>query len=162
MAHPPQNGICRRKIRRLALAFVRFRTKVARSYIAMDTAPPRTALRVVVVDDNYDANVGLTRLLERSGFEVAGRAYDGLAGLETIKTTNPDIAILDIAMPVLDGFGLATRIRQEMPKPPRLVALTGFAKELESDAITAGFDSYFCKPANWPKLKATLEGYSPR
>jgi DNA-binding response OmpR family regulator len=119
---------------------------------------PIRSIRVVVVDDNYDANVALSRLLEKSGFEVAGRAYDGLAGLATIKTSNPDIAILDIAMPALDGFGLATRIRNEMPIPPRLVALTCFGKELESDATNAGFDSYFCKPADWPALKATLEG----
>src|SRR5258708_7958774 len=96
---------------------------------AMDERSNRRALRVVVVDDNYDANVAISRLLEKSGFQVAGRAYDGLSGLRVIKTENPDVAILDIAMPALDGYGLARRIRDEMDAPPRLVALTGFAKE---------------------------------
>ena len=88
----------------------------------MDTKTSRSDLRVVVVDDNYDANVGITRLLERSGFEVARRAYDGIAGLKLIKETHPDVAILDIAMPALDGFQLARRIQDEVESPPRLVA----------------------------------------
>ena len=95
----------------------------------MDAKDDRGTLRVVVVDDNYDANVGISRLLERSGFQVAGRAYDGLAGLNLIKSTHPDVAILDIAMPALDGYELARRIHNEIEPPPRLVALTGFGQE---------------------------------
>src|SRR6266550_468173 len=91
---------------------------------AADAIPHR--LSVVVVDDNYDANAALSRLLEKSGFEVAGRAYDGLSGLNVIKSTHPDVAILDIAMPALDGYGLARRVRSEVEPPPRLVAITGF------------------------------------
>jgi DNA-binding response OmpR family regulator len=56
-------------------------------------------LRVVVGDDNDDANASLSRLLEAPGFHVAGRAYDGLAGLKIIKATQPYVAIVDIAMP---------------------------------------------------------------
>ena len=116
-------------------------------------------LKVVVVDDNYDANAALSRLLERSGFDVAGRAYDGLSGLDVIKSTSPDVAILDIAMPVLDGYGLARRIRSEIGTSPRLVALTGFGTESDStEATQAGFDAYFRKPADWPALKAAIEG----
>ena len=103
---------------------------------------PHRALSVVVVDDNYDANVALSKVLEKSGFEVAGRAYDGLSGLRVIKSTHPDVAILDIAMPALDGFGLARRVRNELESPPRLVALTGFGKESdEAEAKSAGFDA---------------------
>jgi DNA-binding response OmpR family regulator len=126
----------------------------------MDITRPQNRLRVVVVDDNYDANAALSRLLERSGFEVTGRAYDGLSGLDAIKTTHPDVAILDIAMPALDGFGLARRLRREMDAPPRLIALTGFNKALESDAINAGFDAFFCKPADWKALRAELDNCS--
>jgi DNA-binding response OmpR family regulator len=119
-------------------------------------------LRVVVVDDNYDANAALSRLLERSGFEVAGRAYDGFSGLSCIKAEKPDVAILDIAMPALDGYGLARRIRSEIGSPPRLVALTGFGKESDKgEALNAGFDAYFRKPADWSALKAVLDSYSP-
>ena len=121
----------------------------------------RSSLRVVVVDDNYDANVGLSLLLERAGFEVAGRAYDGLSGLNVIKSTHPDVAILDIAMPALDGLGLARRIHSEIGDPPRLVALTGFGDESnKAEAQSAGFDAYFRKPADWPKLESLLENYA--
>src|SRR5256885_3886937 len=96
---------------------------------AVEAMPDRGTLRVVVVDDNYDANAALSKLLEKSGFEVAGRAYDGLSGLSVIKSTHPDVAIVDIAMPALDGYGLAKRVRSEVESPPRLVALTGFGNE---------------------------------
>jgi CheY-like chemotaxis protein len=127
----------------------------------MDQKADRSALRVVVVDDNYDANVGIARLLERSGFEVAGRAYDGLAGLNLIKSTSPDVAILDIAMPALDGYELARRIHNEIDSPPRLVALTGFGQESdETKAVDAGFDAYFRKPADWSALESLLAKYA--
>lgn len=122
---------------------------------------PDRSLRVVVVDDNYDANAALTRLLEKSGFEVAGRAYDGLSGLNVIKETHPDVAILDIAMPALDGFALARRVRNEVNSPPRLVALTGFGSESDrATAADAGFDAYFRKPANWQAMASLLNGFA--
>jgi CheY-like chemotaxis protein len=120
---------------------------------------PRSRTPIVVVDDNYDANAALSRLLEKSGFDIAGRAYDGLSGLNIIKNTHPDVAILDIAMPVLDGYGLARRIGSEIDPSPRLVALTGFGKESDSaEATEAGFDAYLRKPAAWPALKKAVEG----
>src|SRR5262245_35793836 len=121
---------------------------------------PDRNLRVVVVDDNYDANAALSRLLEKSGVEVTGRAYDGISGLNVIKSTHPDVAILDIAMPALDGFGLARRVRSEVDSPPRMVALTGFGTpEDESKAKSVGFDAYFRKPADWSKLQSLLHAY---
>jgi CheY-like chemotaxis protein len=120
----------------------------------------RSSLRVVVVDDNYDANAALSRLLEKSGFEVAGRAYDGMSGLKVIKDTEPDVAILDIAMPALDGFGLARRVQSEVESPPHLVALTGFGTEdNRTEAESAGFEAYFRKPADWPALESLLLSY---
>src|SRR5437762_9343314 len=138
-----------------------FRTKIAAFGGSMNMSNHYGALRVVVVEDNYDANVALSRVLERSGFEVAGRAYDGLSGLSAIKSTAPDVAILDIAMPALDGFGLARRLRNEMDSPPRLVALTGFGDESNrAEAAQAGFDAYFRKPADWPALQSLLANYA--
>jgi CheY-like chemotaxis protein len=121
----------------------------------------RSALRVVVVDDNYDANAALSRLVQTSGFQLVGRAYDGLSGLRAVKDAAPDVAILDIAMPTLDGYELAKRIRAEMPKPPHLVALSGFGKESDGQAQSekAGFEAYFRKPAHWPDIEAVLVGY---
>jgi CheY-like chemotaxis protein len=115
------------------------------------------ALRVVVVDDNYDANFALSRLLEWSGYEVVGRAYDGVSGLNVVKSANPDVAILDIAMPALDGFALCRRILSEVVSPPKLVALSGM--DVGPEAADSGFDAYFCKPANWSKLNSLLAQY---
>jgi CheY-like chemotaxis protein len=128
----------------------------------MAAATEQTALRVVVVEDNYDANAAVSRLLEKSGFEVAGRAYDGYSGLNLIRETLPDVAILDIAMPAMDGYTLARRIRSEIGSPPHLVALTGFGQESDrAQAEQAGFDAYFRKPADWSKLEAVLRGFGP-
>jgi CheY-like chemotaxis protein len=128
----------------------------------MATAAECSALRVVVVEDNYDANAAVVRLLEKSGFEVAGRAYDGYSGLSVIRQTQPDVAILDIAMPAMDGYALARQIRSEIGTPPYLVALTGFGQESDrTQAEQAGFDAYFRKPADWSKLEAALRSFSP-
>jgi CheY-like chemotaxis protein len=122
-----------------------------------DTEKP---LRVVVVDGNYDANAALSRLLNAAGFDVAGRAYDGLSGLNVIKDAHPDVAILDIAMPALDGFGLARRLRLEMEAPPHLVALTGYGEQSDREmAADAGFEAYFRKPADWSALSSVLRGF---
>ena len=127
----------------------------------MNAPVNRRALRVVVVEDNYDQNAALSRLLEKHGFEVTSRAYDGQSGLNVIKDVEPDVAILDIAMPGLDGFELARRLREEMTSPLRLVALTGFGDESnKSEAVQAGFDAYFRKPADWPALQSLLADYS--
>ncbi len=128
----------------------------------MDATVNRSALRVVVVDDNYDANAALSRLIKASGFQVAGRAYDGLSGLSVIKAERPDVAILNIAMPALDCYALARRIHSEMESPPRLIALTGFGEESDrAKAAEAGFDEYMLKPANWKKLEAVLVDWLP-
>jgi CheY-like chemotaxis protein len=140
---------------------VRFRTKLAALAHPMGSPDNHVPLRIVIVEDNYDANVALSRLLERSGFEVAGRAYDGLSGLNVIKQTHPDVAILDIAMPALDGLGLARRLRCEMSSPPHLVALTGFGDESNrTEAAQAGFEAYFRKPADWPALQSLLANFA--
>ncbi len=122
---------------------------------------PNRALRVVVVEDNYDANAALSKLLEKSGFELVGRAYDGNSGWNVIREMKPDVAILDIAMPALDGFELARRVRSEIGPRPWLVALTGFGMQSEkAEAARAGIDAYFCKPADWPALEALLIHYA--
>jgi len=116
-------------------------------------------VRVVVIDDDYYANAAMSRLLESAGFQVAGRAYDGLAGLALIKTTQPDFAILDIEMPALDGLELARQVRKEMESPPFLIAITGIAKH-DSVFEAAGFDAHFGKPVDWPKLESLLASHS--
>jgi CheY-like chemotaxis protein len=117
-------------------------------------------LRIVVIDDNRDAAFTLALLLKRSGFDVASQIYDANRVLDCVKSERPDVVIMDIAMPGIDGYQLARQIRSQLDPPPRLVALTGLctAKD-QRDAIAAGFDAHFAKPADWPILEALLLSY---
>jgi CheY-like chemotaxis protein len=114
----------------------------------------------VVVDDNRDAAYTLGLLLQRSGFSVVAQISDATAALDCLKTERPHVAIVDIAMPRLDGYSLARQIRAEINPPPRLIALSGMctAKD-QHDAVQAGFDAHLAKPADWPVLEALLLSY---
>ena len=81
----------------------------------------RCDLRIVVVDDNRDAAYTLGLLLERSGFSVVAQISDATAALDCLKNERPDVAIVDIAMPQLDGYALARQIRAEINPAPRLI-----------------------------------------
>ena len=70
------------------------------------------------------------------------------------------MAILDIALPEMDGCEVARQVREELSDPPRLVAVTGLGSPSDrSDAIEAGFDSYFVKPVDSRRLEELLLGY---
>ena len=116
--------------------------------------------RVLVVDDNLDAQQGLTLLLELEGHQVI-TASDGAQGLELAAAHRPDLALLDIGMPVMDGYELARRIRsQDWGRGMRLVALSGWGQpEDVSRARDAGFDSHLMKPVTFEvivEMMATL------
>ena len=112
-------------------------------------APPARALRAVVVDDNPDLRELIADLLVGFGHEVE-TAADGPSGLALIRERRPDVALVDIGLPGLDGYGLARAIRDELPEcPVRLVAMTGYGQENDRvRAIEAGFDVHIVKPAS--------------
>jgi CheY-like chemotaxis protein len=117
----------------------------------------RSSLRIVIADDNQDAALMLSMLLDRLGFEVAATAYDGASALSCIRSQHPEVAILDIALPELDGCEIARTVRQEMQPPPRLIAVTGLGGTCDrEDALEAGFDAYFVKPVQRADLEAVL------
>jgi PAS domain S-box-containing protein len=113
--------------------------------------------RVLVVDDNRDAAESLGMLLEMEHCKVAV-AFDGLRALEALETFKPDIALLDIGMPGMDGYELARRIRAT----PRgrnlvLVALTGWSQaDDKKRASDAGFDEHLTKPVDPEVLSRVL------
>jgi CheY-like chemotaxis protein len=112
-------------------------------------APAERTLRVLVVDDNQDAADSLGALLRAWGYDFRV-AYDGATGLETARTYHPDCLLLDIAMPRMDGYTLAQRVRQ-LPgqREAKLVALTAFSDEAHAQrAREAGFDYRLIKPAD--------------
>lgn len=105
-------------------------------------------LRVLCVDDNRDAAVSLAELFELVGFD-SRFAYDGESGLTEALEFRPDVCVLDINMPGLDGCGLADRLRQAFGQNVILIAVTGVANWQQCHRIAeAGFDVRLTKPAD--------------
>jgi CheY-like chemotaxis protein len=128
---------------------------------------PAHPLRVVVVEDQDDVRDALVALLEGWGHRVEAAA-DGAGAVELIVGSRPDVALVDIGLPGLDGYSVARRVRAELgPGSPRLVALTGFGRDEDRDrARRAGFDTHLTKPAGPKELRRVLrsdtDGDSPR
>jgi signal transduction histidine kinase len=118
---------------------------------------PTVPRRILLADDNPDALESLALLLRLKGHEVFSAANGALA-LETAVRHMPEVALLDIGMPLLDGYEVARRIRaQEWGKAVTLVALTGWGQESDRRrSQEAGFDTHLVKPLDLDKLSALL------
>jgi AmiR/NasT family two-component response regulator len=102
-------------------------------------------VRVLVAEDETIIRLDLRALLERAGFEVCAEARDGIEAVELARTERPDVAVLDVKMPHLDGIEAARRILDERPIP--IVMLTAYGQEeLVSRAVEAGVFGYLVKP----------------
>ena len=115
-----------------------------------DTADEKpTAHRILVVDDNVDAADSLAMWLAMLGHEVL-TAHNGLKVVETAAEFNPDVVLLDIGLPGIDGYEVARRLRAEHSESKmRLVALTGYGQEEDRRRTKeAGFDHHLTKPAD--------------
>jgi DNA-binding response OmpR family regulator len=134
---------------------------VAQSIRREDAMPAnRRDLRIVIVDDNPDATYALAMLLERAGFTVVAQIFDPEQAVDCILTHQPNVAILDIAMPLMDGYEIAQQVREQSELPLKLIAISGLGQSCDkTDALEAGFDSHLTKPANWSKLEALLVSY---
>jgi DNA-binding response OmpR family regulator len=113
------------------------------------------AFRILVVDDDDDIRGLLRALLERAGHEVS-EASDGRAGLRELYTISPDLVILDVAMPGLDGWATLERIREVTDVP--VLMLTARDAELERvRGLKGGADDYVVKPFGRQELVARVE-----
>jgi AmiR/NasT family two-component response regulator len=102
-------------------------------------------MRVLIAEDETIIRLDLRALLERAGFEVCAEARDGEEAVELARETEPEVAVLDVKMPRLDGIEAARRILDERPIP--IVMLTAYGQdELVSRAIEAGVFGYLVKP----------------
>lgn len=122
-----------------------------------DWRPPSRPLRILLADDNHDATESLAMLLQFEGHEVHV-AHDGAAAVEAAARLLPDVALLDIGMPTLNGYEAARRIRA-LPGGSRmlLIALTGWGKDEDRrSARDAGFDDHFTKPVDLAALHRRL------
>jgi PAS domain S-box-containing protein len=115
-------------------------------------------VRVLIVDDNVDAAEMLGRWLAEAGHEVKV-AHDAAAALEVVGAFAPHVALLDIGLPVLDGYELAPRLRRELNgRACRLIALSGYGQEADrARSEQAGFDQHLVKPVHPQALLALLQ-----
>lgn len=104
------------------------------------------ALRVLVVDDQELVRAGFRLILERSGFEVVGEADDGLVAIEEAVRLRPDVVLMDVRMPRLDGIEATRRILAAVEPAPRVLVLTTFdLDEYAYGAIRAGASGFLLK-----------------
>jgi CheY-like chemotaxis protein len=121
-------------------------------------------LRILIADDNPDAVAMLSLLLQARGHEVH-TADDGIEAIEVAEAVRPEVVLLDLGMPRLDGCGAARRIReQEWGRSLLLVAITGLGQpEDRRRATEAGFDLHLMKPVEIDHLEGVLaDAFDPR
>ena len=133
---------------------------------APGTAPAelsRAHQRILVVDDNVDAAEMLADSLQALGFDVRA-VHDAASALSLAPGFGPHLAILDIGLPVIDGYELAERLRQ-IPELMRLpcVALTGYGQRHDHDrSRAAGFDAHLVKPVDLDELATLVQALTGR
>lgn len=118
--------------------------------------------RILVVDDNQDGAISLAMLLEAIGHQVA-TAFNGLEALKVASRIRPDVVLLDIGIPGLNGYEVARRIREEpWGKATVLIAITGWGQlEDRERSKDVGFDDHFVKPLDFTRLKRLLAEPAP-
>ena len=119
------------------------------------------SLRVLVVDDNKDQADSLALLLQHSGHEVRV-LYSGPGAVEASVEYCPEVVVLDIGLPAMDGYEIARRVRQQPRlKDVRLIAVSGYGQDSDRErASAAGFDVYLVKPVKGDELQEALEAFS--
>jgi two-component system, response regulator PdtaR len=116
----------------------------------------QTPLRVVIAEDEALIRLDLKEMLEEEGYEVAGEAGDGEKAMELVSALKPDLVILDVKMPVLDGISAAEQIAAQQIAP--VVILTAFSqRELVERARDAGAMAYLVKPFTKADLVPAIE-----
>ncbi|MDZ4802478.1 MAG: response regulator [Bryobacteraceae bacterium] len=112
--------------------------------------------RILLVEDNEMNRDMLSRRLERKGFEVL-IAVDGEQGVRMAASDSPDLVLMDISLPVMDGYEATRRIKTESPGIP-VIALTAHAMAGDRErTMEAGCDDYDTKPINLPRLLEKIE-----
>ncbi|MES2213649.1 MAG: MASE1 domain-containing protein [Patescibacteria group bacterium] len=112
--------------------------------------------RIIIIDDNQAAALGLGELLMHKGYEVE-LAYDGLIAIETVKKFLPDVIVLDIGLPIMNGYEVAKILRKEITHPFTLIALTGYGQAQDKiKATEAGFDYHLTKPISITDIEKIL------
>ena len=120
--------------------------------------PPR---HILLIEDNADGRVTLQRLLQLLGHRV-DIAEDGVRGVAAALANRPQVALIDIGLPTMDGYEVAEKIRAELGKKIFLIALTGYGQTNDRRrALEAGFDAHVTKPVDITELSALLAALAP-
>jgi CheY-like chemotaxis protein len=115
-----------------------------------------TARRILVVDDNVDAAEVLCDALRTLGFDVR-TAFDGPGALELAPSFRPELALLDLGLPVMDGFELARRLRETCGAGIALVAITGYGQDTDRErSLAAGFHEHLVKPVELEAVQQAI------
>lgn len=112
---------------------------------------------MLVADDNPDTAAGLTKLLQASGYRVT-TAGDGLEALEAARAERPEVILMDIGLPGMDGYRIAEQLRKEKGcENAVLIAISGYGQEQDRRrSIEAGFDYHLVKPVDYQRLLSFL------
>ncbi|HEX5064222.1 MAG TPA: response regulator [Kofleriaceae bacterium] len=122
------------------------------------TGPNERPLRAVVCDDAADLRELVADLLRMKGHEVTV-VEDGPSAVRVITAEKPDVALIDIGLPDMDGYEVARTIRRDMTHRVRLIAMTGYGQAADrATALQAGFDAHIVKPASADKIMRALFG----
>ena len=114
--------------------------------------------RILVADDNANSRELIREVLELEGFEVE-EAGDGAEALARIRANSYDLVLLDIQMPVLDGYSVVRALREDAEcRPPRIIAVTAYAMHGDREkALDAGFSGYITKPLQIATLRGLMQ-----
>jgi CheY-like chemotaxis protein/anti-sigma regulatory factor (Ser/Thr protein kinase) len=132
---------------------------IARIHAGMRVQTDETTLRILIVDDNVDSATSQATMLELK-HHVVCVVHDAYAALDVVHVFEPDVALLDIGLPGMNGYELAHRLRQDAALSGMvLVAQTGWGQPADrARALEAGFDAHLTKPVDWAALHRVLSG----
>jgi len=120
-----------------------------------------SGVRVLVVDDNFDAATLLAEMLLSFGYEAHAVA-DGPTALTEAARINPHVALVDLGLPVMDGFEVAANLVSQASRPIALIAVTGYGQDRDRQASAdAGFVAHLVKPVDMDQLRAVLASVTP-
>ena len=127
--------------------------------LQLGIATPPAPLHILIVDDNVDAAAMLAMLLEASGHRISVK-HDAATALEGARQSPPDVCLLDIGLPEMDGNELARRLRADPATAgAKLIAITGYGQERDRErTAAAGFDHHLIKPVDTNQLASILAG----
>jgi CheY-like chemotaxis protein len=121
-----------------------------------------TPKRVLLVEDFEDSRFSLSKLLQIEGYEVV-EAVNGAEAIDLARSSRPDLILMDLTLPVIDGISAARQIKQdERLEGVPIIALSGHdLRELQAKAIAAGCSDYITKPIDFTNLIKVMAKYLP-